>query len=200
MRVGELVERLEALCGAYRHLWVWWAMGEEMLCVCGLEDVGEAPAHGASLYDGENWYRGAPPLEAPGAARPSRAARSAAEGANAKVRGEARTYSMQYAVPRSRFGELTDTLSQHAVEIGLHRVVELKFVGGGSSMHGFNAQGNVACANVLWKLLPDEREHLWAFERALVNIGAQPHYGKLHTINRSAELSDGLCGELLADG
>jgi hypothetical protein len=35
------------------------------MCACGLEDVGSAPAAGATRYNGENWYGRAPPFEAP---------------------------------------------------------------------------------------------------------------------------------------
>ena len=47
--------------------WVLWELGQDTLAFCALEDVGEIVAPGAERYDGENWYRGAPPFEAPGA-------------------------------------------------------------------------------------------------------------------------------------
>ena len=36
--------------------------------MCGLEDVGQAPLPGASLYDGANWWAGTPVFEPPGRA------------------------------------------------------------------------------------------------------------------------------------
>ena len=47
--------------------WVLWELGQDALAFCALEDVGEIAAPGAERYDGENWYRGTPPFEAPGA-------------------------------------------------------------------------------------------------------------------------------------
>ena len=47
--------------------WVLWELGQDTLAFCALEDVGEIAAPGAERYDGENWYRGTPPFEAPGA-------------------------------------------------------------------------------------------------------------------------------------
>ena len=184
LHVAELRERLEALCDAYRHLWMWWALGDESICACGLEDMGSAPAHGAAIYDGENWYRGAPPLEAPGAARRRREAGAVRPGAggDGELNGSTvRSYSMQYALPRSRLGDLLGALADSASSIGLGRVVELKLVGGdGKSRLGVNAEGPVVCANALWRLAPTELCHLEAFESALVAIGARPHWGKLH--------------------
>ena len=88
---------------------------------------------------------------------------------------------MQYAVPRSRLGDLLGALADSASSIGLGRVVELKLVGGdGKSRLGVNAEGAVVCANALWRLAPTELCHLEAFESALVAIGARPHWGKLH--------------------
>ena len=219
----EFVERAEALCGAYRHLWALWALGHPQICVCGLEDMGEVPAPGACRYDGENWYRGSPTFEAPGG-RAAEAARRrvAAEGAvtctsragasgsgasagdgrasdtggdgsdgvrarddGVRARDDGvRLYSMQYAVPRQRLAALLECLeAQTTADTSAlaGRVVELKFVGGpGSTMLGVNADGPVACANVLWRLRQSELPHLHGLERALIALGARPHLGKLH--------------------
>ena len=215
LRPRELIERLEALCHAYRHVWVWWALGEETLCACGLQDVGDAPAHNAVLYDGENWYHGAPPLQAPkamlasgamgqsqadvggskGAGRGGREGGGAGGEGSEEGPGSIRSYSMQYAVPRERASEMIACLDAHAGEIGVGRVVELKLVGAGASLLGLNSQGAVACANVLWQLKPSETQCLVAFERALIGIGAWPHLGKLHGLTpKSLSTAEALGG------
>lgn len=76
LAAADFVGRAEALCEAYRHVWVWWALGQSDVCACTLEDVGTLPAPGAVRYDGENWYRGTPPLAAPRDARDARDARA----------------------------------------------------------------------------------------------------------------------------
>ena len=145
MPADELAARAEALCETYRHLWVWWAIGESELVAIGLEDVGTAPALGASRYDGENWYRGAPPLEAPGARRAA-----AATGVSS------RWVSMQYSFARSRVSEIVRMLGEPPFAGGDEsiqgRVLELKFVGGGAGRTklGANADGPIVCVNLLW--------------------------------------------------
>ena len=64
LSVCEFVERSDALLERYRHLWALWPVGADHLSLCGLEDVGTAPAHGARLYDGANWWSGEPPFRA----------------------------------------------------------------------------------------------------------------------------------------
>ena len=157
MAVADFGRRCEALCAVYRHLWVRWILGHDELCVCGLEDVGELPAPGASLYDGENWYRGSPRFEPPGvrqqpARRESVGAVRDGDGmpptADAPDRrgggggsgGGLRDYSMQYALPRDRIEELLAALghwARHGGEGALccsAREVELKFIGGPGSV------------------------------------------------------------------
>lgn len=171
-----LVERSEALCEAYRHLWVWWAVGQRELIAVGLEDVGTVPALGASRYDGENWYRGAPSLEAPGAER--EAPRSAS----------GRWYSMQYAFPRPELAELVRALDGPPFAGGDEsiqgRVLELKFVGGpGHAKLGVNADGPVVCVNLLWLMDGGSRalDVLTILEESLVERGGRPHLGKWHS-------------------
>ena len=169
--VNDLVSRADALCDAYRHLWVWWAMGERQLCVVGLEDVGRAPALGACAYDGENWYRGSPPLGAPGERRVAYAA-------------DSRLYSSQYAVPRQRLAEVVNGLAARAEELGRGRVVELKFVGAQQQQFGVDPQqtahGPIVCANVLWRLAPAELDQLDAFQSIMRALNGRAHRGKLH--------------------
>ena len=55
LAASELGGRCDALRRAYRHLWALGAPGSDDLALCGLEDVGDAPAADASPYDGENW-------------------------------------------------------------------------------------------------------------------------------------------------
>ena len=69
--------------------WVLWELGQDTLAFCALEDVGEIVAPGAERYDGENWYRGAPPFEAPGA--PATAPPFEAPGAPATARVSSRS-------------------------------------------------------------------------------------------------------------
>lgn len=161
---------------AYRHLWVWWALGEPQLCACALEDVGRAPAPGAARYDGENWYRGAPPLAAP---------RGEGEGGAAEPGPTARWVSLEYALPRAALAELVATLGSAgflAASGCAGKTLELKFVGGpGRAEQGVNADGPVVCANVLWLVaLPAGWGRLAALERVLAGLGGRPHLGKCH--------------------
>ena len=43
-RADDDVAVCDALRRAYRHLWALWALGSDDLALCGLEDVGDAPA------------------------------------------------------------------------------------------------------------------------------------------------------------
>ena len=193
LTVTEFVARADALCDAYRHLWVWWALGEAQMCACALEDVGAMPAAGARRYDGENWYKGAPPLIAP------RTHITASTPAATSSNDEGtRWVSMQYAFPRSRLGALIERLTSAAPLKGLAgQVVELKFVGAGSSARGINRDGPMVGVNVLWRVplgrgvqRADDEGHelgldpLAALERELVELGGVPHWGKRHGLGR----------------
>ena len=201
--VSEFAARAESLCAAYRHLWVRWRLGHEALCVCGLEDVGDLPAHGAARYDGENWYRGPPMFEAPGPCRPwdANGAPTPAPAPATEEQGEekgqrleeehgsaVRWFSMQYALPLASLEELIAGLVtwQQEADVGAaacaSREVELKFVGGpGGALLGVNADGPAVCVNVHWQLrVAQAAAPLRALERVLHALGGRPHLGKLH--------------------
>ena len=184
MSTDEFIERADALCETYRHLWVWWALGERRMCICALEDVGSAPAPGAVRYDGEVWYQGTPPLEAP------RAEPKAEEEKKEEEEAPPRWVSMQYAFPRERLGALIKLLSSEDFHQKssdcLGRVIELKFVGGpGKALLGVNQEGPVVCVNAYWRGgLQAERRRLASLERALNTMGGRrPHLGKLHYLH-----------------
>lgn len=157
-------------------------------CVCGLEDVGAAPAPQATAYDGENWYYGTPRLEAPRAVTAAGGVvpHAAVAASDESAAGEGlRTVSLQYAFPFPRkLGPLLARLGAADVaEACGGRVVELKFVGGpGTALLGVNAGGPVVCANALWRLASGEQGRvLGTLERALLEVGeGRPHLGKLH--------------------
>ena len=204
LRLPEFSARADAMTAHYRHLWALWILGQPELCVCGLEDLGETPAHGATRYDGENWYAPAPapPFEPPGrrraAARPATAAAAepgAEAGAGPGPGVEAAYWvSLQYAFPRATLPSLIELLSRlaGAEPAGgastcslAGRQLEIKFVGDGEgrTLLGVNAAGAVVCANVLWRLDAAEREAggaLETLEAALIELGGTAHLGKAH--------------------
>ena len=188
MSVSELVDRAEALCATYRHLWVLWTLGEAEVCACALEDLGVAPAPGAERYDGENWYRGAPPFVAPHSTERKAGGDG---GGEPEEKAKERWVSLQYAFGRERLGDLVACLSSQRFLSAAGcagRVVELKFVGGpGCALLGANANGPVVCVNVLWRevLTSGEWDRLGALDLELAAMGGTPHLGKLHALDAS---------------
>ena len=197
LSVCEFVERSDALLERYRHLWALWPVGAGHLSLCGLEDVGTAPAHGARLYDGANWWSGEPkfraereagcrqadrevPAEARSAEARSAEARSA-EGRSAE--GVVRKWcSMQYALPLRMLSEALARLTRLAAERSARvsstptrrfldgRHLELKFVGGSErrTLLGVNRLGGVmVCFNLNLPLTPEELEDVEALEAEL---------------------------------
>jgi len=94
--------RCDALLGTYRHAWAVLQGGE--VTFCGLEDVGDAPAEDAHVYDGENWWRGGSWWRAPATPRHAAAAVLAAPHAGDNDEPEAEAEAAPAPAPAPEAG------------------------------------------------------------------------------------------------
>ena len=180
LAASELGGRCDALRRAYRHLWALWALGSDDLALCGLEDVGDAPAADASPYDGENWWKGDVRFKAP------RGGIDAPPPPDEEEEGEARWYSMEYALPLAGLPRALEKLAALGAADGSlrGRVLELKFMGssGGATLLGSNARDDVVCVNLNWRLTAAEVPLLGVIEAELQSLDGMPHLGKAHKL------------------
>ncbi|KAL1500570.1 hypothetical protein AB1Y20_013225 [Prymnesium parvum] len=219
LRVGEFVARCDAMLRAFRHVWVLWRLGQDSLCVCALEDVGQLPLPGATPYDGSNWWAGPPSFQAPradggagdvsasAAAGPAAGGCASEDGSRADGHEDTRTaghegprwLSTQYAFPMAMLRRVVDAMEALPARLqGLvhGREIELKFLSSSQrTLLGPNAQrGSVVCVNIHWRMHPDEDEALHLFEGLLQSLGGTPHLGKRHRLEKgqAAQLIPGL--------
>jgi hypothetical protein len=94
--------------------------------------------------------------------------------------------SSEYSVPVHRLHDAVSALDRALSDSHRGRLVELKFVGacGARSLLGCNSSSEDACClNVWWRAdVHPPQLAVRPFEQVMQQLGAIPHWGKLHTL------------------
>ena len=174
MDLPGFLARQSSLLTEYEHVWVHWILGQDHLCVQCLE-TSRDPKNGFAPYvfrDNAMWAQ----IEV----LPQRA-RVPSQGSAAK--GDSVYMSMQYGLPTSMLAVGIDRIKSSGFP-SLHadREIEMKFLKKNSGSYlGPNADDDVVLFNLWW---PVDRDCMFTifepFEKAMRELHARPHWGKLH--------------------